>query len=377
MNKLYRTTINSSNSLVELLRRRIQLHHLPPEEKLETIDSSNLVIITIATICTILFALFVWMSFTKIEEITVTFGSIVPKGAVYNIQHLEGGIISQSFVHDGDEVKKGQLLLRLDPTATVSELQELQSKSAGLMEGSVGIDTQGQINALQREGITFSGKLDTLNTQYALQNKELAMYEKLVKAGAASRRDYLRIQQTVNQTQGEINDTKAKYVEVQQLITKLADRVHRLEIVSPAHGLVQGFNNDDPGVVIKPGDVIMQVVPLDDELVVETKIPTTEIGNLKMGNVVKVKVRTFDYTRYGIVTGKLSRISASTFTDEKNIPYYKGVIILDRNYVGDDVNQKILPGMTVEADINTGKKSLMQYLLKPIQVAMTSSFHEK
>src|SRR5260221_695768 len=106
--------------------------------------------------------------------------------------------------------------------------------------------------------------------------------------------------------------------------------------------------------------------------------PTIDVGNIRVGDAVKVKVRTFDYTRYGVITGKVIHISASSFSDEKNIPYFKGIIALDRNYVGNNPHyNRIFPGMTVEADINTGKKSLLQYLLKPIQVALTSSFHEK
>ncbi len=365
-------------SLLDLLRRRFQLNYLPPAERLENNNGSLLIIILIGIICAILLALLLWASFAKIEETAVTFGEIVPKDKAHIIQHLEGGIVSVVYIKEGEEVKPGQLLLKLDSTAVLAELQQLQSKAAELVEGTNDLSIVNvQLNELRQRKMNFAGRLETLEEQLVLQKKELTMYDILVKRGAASERDHLRIQQMVNQTEGEIDKTKAEYIETEHLIKKLDDRMNRLNIKSPIHGLIQGLQIH-PGSVIQPGGVILEIIPLDEELVVETKIATTDIGHIKVGDHVKIKVRTFDYTRYGMVTGKLTTISATTFSDEKNVPYYKGTIRLDNDYVGNDPTQnRLLPGMTVEADIDIGTKSLMKYLLKPIQTAFTSSFHER
>jgi len=360
--------------LSELLLRRFQTKYLPPVWRLENSDSSKLIVSSIATISILLLCLILWLIFTNVEEIAITTGKIIPFGDVLSIQHLEGGIISAVYIKEGETVKPGQLLVKLDPTAAISDLQQMQIHALGLVSNKT---LEPQLNALKNKIPTFSDQLKTLNNQFILQEKELTMYQKLVKNGIVSRKDYLVEQRLLNQIQGQIDNTKSEYAQAIWLINKLEDRVKRSDIRSPTYGVIQGFESH-VGSVIKPGDIIMNIVPVKQKLVVEAKISTTDIGHLQLGAPVKIKIKTFDYTRYGILDGKLQDISATTFTDENNMPYYKGIISLNRNYVSNNPNiNQLRPGMTVEADIHTGSKSLLSYLLKPVKTALTSSFHER
>jgi len=364
-----KSILPTETRLVDILQRRFQMHNLPAAARLESIDGSKLILSAIAIICGILFALFIWASLSSMEIIAVSNGELVPKGQATVLQHLEGGIVTQIYIKDGDEVVPGQLLMKLDPTAAMAELNQMQNHAAELINGNK-TTTKNTAN-------NFSGQLETLNKQLALQKKELAMYTNLVNTGAVSMRDYLVEQRTLNQILGQIDYTKAEFLQTQNSIQKLEDKVNRLTIRSPIHAIVQGLHSH-VGSVLQPGAIIMELIPLDQELVVESKIPTTDIGHVKVGDPVKVKIHTYEYTRYGVVTGTLTNISATTFMNEKNVPYYKGTVTLDRNYIGDDPNKnRLLPGMTAEVDINTGKQSILQYLFKPIQTALSSSFHER
>ena len=132
------------------------------------------------------------------------------------------------------------------------------------------------------------------------------------------------------------------------------------------------------GGVIPPGAVITELVPLDKELIIEAKIQPRDVGHVEIGQPVTVKVSTFDFARFGGISGELREVSASSFTDEKGQPYFKGMISMDRNYVGKnpDIN-RVMPGMTVQADIKTGRKTLFEYLMKPVYSSVSTGFRER
>jgi HlyD family type I secretion membrane fusion protein len=117
---------------------------------------------------------------------------------------------------------------------------------------------------------------------------------------------------------------------------------------------------------------------LNEELLVETRITTRDIGHVEIGQPATIKVTAYDYARYGSISGELKEISSSTFLDKQGDLYYKGVISMDRDYVGNDPQvNKVFPGMTVQADIKTGRKTLLEYLLKPIVSSIGNGFRER
>jgi HlyD family secretion protein/adhesin transport system membrane fusion protein len=122
----------------------------------------------------------------------------------------------------------------------------------------------------------------------------------------------------------------------------------------------------------------MEIVPADDVLVVETKVTTSDIGHVSIGQQAEVKVNSYDPHRFGTVMGKVKKISASTFLDEQHNPYFQATIALDKSYIGSSTSKyKIIPGMTVQADIKTGEKSVLDYLLKPIYRGFQNAFQER
>ncbi len=152
----------------------------------------------------------------------------------------------------------------------------------------------------------------------------------------------------------------------------------RLKIRSPSYGYVKGLNVKTIGGVIESGAVLIEIVPLEDSMIIEAKISPKDIGHVIKGQKVTIKFSAFDFSRYGTVDGKLESISATTFVDEDGTRYYLGRMSLAKNYVGNDPKQNlIVPGMTVQADIVTGSKSILSYLLKPIHSSITSSFTER
>ena len=271
-----------------------------------------------------------------------------------------------------------------------------------------------QIEQRKAEQAQLDQQQITLKEQLAILSEELTMREGLYKKGLSSKILYFNVQRDVNQVRGQLAtlvgekrrvtnalsevrsrqleaETRAReealslmgttigeLAQVREAIVKLQDRASRREIKAPMDGIVKGLKTHTVGGVIAPGAVILEVVPIDKEMVIESRINPRDVGHVNVGQDVQVKVTTFDFARYGGITGKLESVSATTFTDEEGKPYYKGMVKLDRNYVGfDPEKNKILPGMTVQADVNTGKKTLIQYLLKPIYTSLTGSFHER
>ena len=165
----------------------------------------------------------------------------------------------------------------------------------------------------------------------------------------------------------EIGKVKSDIAELREAIERSQDRVKRLTVRSPVRGIVKGLQTETVGGVVAPGSTLLEVIPVDATLMVEARVQTRDIGFVHPGQKVTVKVGTYDYTRFGVIDGEVQTISATTFQDDKGNPFYRARIKLDRNYVGADPTRNlVIPGMTVMADIRTGEKSVLGYLLKPL-----------
>lgn len=266
----------------------------------------------------------------------------------------------------------------------------------------------------QAEFAILAEQRRTLVRQVELIEEERQMRAALLKKGLVSRLVYIETQRELNRAQGDLAETTGQQArarqsigtargrlleldarlqnealtemgqvtgelaELSETINRLEDRVRRLDITAPVAGVVKRLNVHTIGGVIAAGDPIMEIVPLNDELVIETRIAPRDIGHVAPGQEVSVKISTYDFARFGDLPGRLIRISASTFQDEQGRHYYKGIVRLARNYVGNDPSQNpVLPGMTVQANIRTGERTVMQYLLKPLYRAMNSAFRER
>lgn len=212
------------------------------------------------------------------------------------------------------------------------------------------------------------GEIRRLRNQLVVARSEIEEFKGRLESLSARHRD--EINEKLDQLLTDMDQNSA-------LIDKLKERIGRLQIKAPAHGLVQGLAVNTIGSVIQPGQTIMEIVPLDKNLEVAVKIAPQDIGHLKLGQAVQVKFSTFDFSRYGSVKGRLEHISASTFSGDNGDRYYQGKVSLSQNHVGSNPDNVIMPGMTVMADVITGDKTILQYMLKPIHTSLKTAFTER
>lgn len=400
-------------------------------------------------------ALIAWSATTEIKETAITFGQVMPTSAVNKIQHLEGGIIEQIMVRDGDLVEQGQVLIRLKADGAQAELSQTETKLGNLqleaeryralaegrepdfttlmvqypelaqnqdeiyriqteLDANQSEILEVQIKERNAELAQLSEQEATLRKSVDLLSQEVTMRRSLYEQGLNSKVLFLNIQRELNEAQGNLSGVIAEKARARETIAeanlrlnelektqreeaitelgrlggeiaqarealrKLRDRVDRLEIIAPTRGYIKGLQFTTIGGVIAPAQVVMELVPVDDVLIAETRISTEDIGHVHLGQPVTVKVSAFDFIRYGGINGELVSISASTFVDEDGRPYYKGKVALEADAVGEGAAaQKIIPGMTVQADIQTGERTLLQYLLKPVYVSLDQAFSER
>ena len=221
----------------------------------------------------------------------------------------------------------------------------------------------------KKEHTSVWGEYEATRSQMQEAKQAIAEYEeRLASLDAASR----------EQLQRQLEAIENELTQHEEVLGKQANRMDRLTIRSPVYGLIKGLEVNTVGGVIGAGQTLMQIVPLHAPLVVETRISPKDIGYAITGSPVQVKVHAFDYTRFGSIEGVLEFVSATTFVDEQNQSYYRGRVKLEKNHVGADPTRNIvLPGMTVDAEIITGRKSVLDYLLKPIQAAASTAFTER
>ncbi len=180
------------------------------------------------------------------------------------------------------------------------------------------------------------------------------------------------------EAQNEMGTANAEIAEVEETMANLRAKVDRLVVRAPHRGYVLEQKVLTVGQIIQPGALLMQIVPDDVPLEAEIRIQPRDIGYVKVKQKVNLRVTSYDYTRFGFATGELRRVSASSSLDETQKPYYKGWVTLDHPYVGKTPGRNLLQsGMGVEAEVITGKKTLLAYLSKPVIDVVTRSFHER
>ncbi|MEO5333616.1 MAG: HlyD family type I secretion periplasmic adaptor subunit [Magnetococcus sp. YQC-5] len=259
----------------------------------------------------------------------------------------------------------------------------------------------------------------TLNAQKKLIDEELHMRSTLHSGGDGSKLAVLLVKRQANDNKGELATTQEKKAQIRhdieeagfrmakvggdareksmlelekvenddkkigELINRLEERVRLLEIRAPITGFVNNLKPHTIGGVIARSDVLMEIVPEGWEMIAEVKITPKDVGHVQPGQAVNVKFTAYDFARYGAIPGKLKSISASTFLDKNGAPYYKGFVHLDSSRIGVAPNRNglafgpIITGMTLQADIITGRKTVLEYLLKPIYVSTSQAMRER
>lgn len=398
-----------------------------------------------------------WASQAELDELTRGQGKIIPSHQLQVVQNLEGGIVEDILVREGDIVKKGQILLKIDNTNFKSSFEESKLKQNELKAKFIRLDAEAhgktvfQYNKKKMKDLTkqieyekslfrtnkeqLKSSLDVIDEQikqkkqelrelYAkikqeqktlkLMQDEVNITEPLVKKGLVSEVEYLQLKRKLNGIKGdlqasklsvprlksqikesqnkiietrldfqnkakqELNQVVAEISRLGQSNTALSDKVKRTLVRSPVNGTVKQLLINTIGGVVQPGMDIIEIVPAQDTLLIEAKIKPSDIAFLRPDLDAKVKLSAYDFSIYGGLKGRLTNISADTITDKKGESYYLVKIKTNKSYLG--TKEKPLPvmvGMTATVDIITGKKTVLDYLLKPILKAKESALRER
>jgi len=397
-----------------------------------------------------------WANFAYIDEIARGDGEVIPSGENQMIQNLEGGIVEEILVQEGQEVEKGQILIKIDNQKSVSSYSSneikadaLQAQILRLKAEATGKDfivpneqkerlaqfienekslynsnkeqLNSKLNALREKLAQKKQELaeaysqrDHLESSYSMISREVRMTKPMVAKGVRSKIDFLKLQREANEiaskydaakksiprlksaikevqsniketklnfqneAKAKMNDAIAELKSLRVTSTALEDQVTRTIVKSPMKGIVQKLYVHTVGGVIKPGEDIMEIVPSDETLLVQVRIKPKDIAFIYYGQRAIVKFTAYDFSIYGGLEGKVVLISPDSIKDEEGNVFYEVRIKTDKNYIGRNGKKlKIIPGMTVSADIITGQKTVLDYILKPILKTKQYTFTER
>ena len=416
------------------------------QEPLRARAMVKLVLLTVAILT-------LWATFADIDEVTRGEAKVVPSSQVQIIQSLDGGMVDAILVKEGQVVSPGDVMVRIDSTRFASNMQEsraslmaLQARAARLEALTRGtpflpskellkeapdlveaerrlydsrrseISAQGsiaksQLAQRQQELNEVRAKRDQAARAMELTQQEYNATKPLLKSGAVSEVEVLRLEKDVARLRGERDQASAQISRVQEAITEstrkieevdlgprnqmrneladvmskisslsqgklaLEDKVKLAEIRSPVKGTVKRLLFNTVGGVVLPGKDILEIVPLNEALILEARIKPADIAFLRPGQVASVKLTAYDYSRYGGMTGTVEQISADTITDEKGNPFYLVRVKTDKASFSETL--PIIPGMVAQIDILTGKKSVISYLFRPVFRITSNALSEK
>lgn len=350
----------------------------------------------------------VWAYFAALDEVATGNGRVVPTMREQVIQSLEGGILAELNVRQDDIVEPGQILAKLDPTQTESNVEEsaaryraARAKAARLMSevNQIPLAFPEELNAFpelvaaetelyQARQKSLRETVEWIAQSIELTERELKINESLSNVGAASNVEVIRLKRQLAELQLKQVEVKSQYIvqareelaqanaEVEALSSVVrgrADTLARTTIRSPVRGIVKNIEVSTLNGVIPPNGKLMDIVPLDDQLLVEARISPRDIAFIHPGQRASVKITAYDYAIYGGLEGKVSSISADTIQDETNpnMFYYRVFVQTDQDALVNDAGQRfeIMPGMIATVDIHTGSKTVLEYLIKPFNKA--------
>ncbi len=360
--------------------------------------------------------LLIWASFAKIDQVTRASGSVIASARTQEIQSSEGGILTQLLVKEGDNVKKGQLLVILEEARAQASVDNSATKIAALKAKISRLEAeifnkpliftsdvqkypeymQNQKDLYMRRKQAIDQDVMALQNMLQLARQELAMNEPLLKYGDVSQADIIKLQRQVADLEAQINNKRNKYFEEAQAeLTKaqedlqaeeeqLRDRAQVLQqkrLTAPTDGKVNNIEVTTIGGVVKPGDIIMQLLPTSSDLIIEAKVTPADIAYVKEGQSAKVKLDAYDYSIFGAMNGEVTYISPDTLiekTAKGEVPYYRVQIRIKQAEFQDRGKDIVIrPGMTATVEIKALERTVLNYLTKPITKTLSEGLSER
>jgi membrane fusion protein, adhesin transport system len=346
----------------------------------------------------------IWALFAKLDVVALSTGQVMPIGSVKIIQHVDGGRIAAINVSDGQVVKEGEVLMRLNDTEPSAEYETLKAKYWGLFArverlralienrpanfSSVPAEYKTMVVEQQATLKTSLAQVDRLEQEIKILTEVSNIRGELSKEKLATRVQALDAQRNLTLAQAELlryrrthmdelNIAANEMVQTDEQLNKMRDRLDRVDVVSPVDGVVQDLKFRTIGGVVPPGAILMNVVPSDGQIQADVRVQPTDIGFVRVGQDARVKIGTYDFMRFGTVDGKVTMVSPYSTLDEKQQPYFKVLISVPTKNLGNDPGKKIDPGMTVQADIVTDRQTVLRYLMRPIYVAFHQGLRER
>lgn len=360
--------------------------------------------------------LLIWAYFAKIDQVTRAKATVIASARTQEIQASEGGVLTELAVVEGEEVTKGQLLVVLEEERAKAALDNSASKAAALKTKLTRLnaeifetklvfsdDVKNYPEYVQNQTALYNRRLQAINEDVSslqkilvLAKQELSMNEPLLEYGDVSQADVIKLRRQVADIEAQINNKRNKYFEeAQSEMTKtqeeldteleqLRDHAQVLQekrLMVPTEGKVKNINVTTIGGVVKPGEIIMQILPTSSDLVVEAKVSTADIAYVKEGQDATVKLDAYDYSIFGAMDGTVSYISPDTLmekTAQGEEPYYRVLIVINgAEFEGRQDEITIKPGMTASVDIKALERTVLSYLTKPITKTLSEGLGER
>ncbi|MGB0719246.1 MAG: HlyD family type I secretion periplasmic adaptor subunit [Bdellovibrionales bacterium] len=417
---------------------------------------SNAAIALFVTIIALISGFIIWAALAQVEELTRGQGQVVPSQDIQVVQSLEGGILEELLVAEGEKVEKGQVLLRISDVQFSSQERGTEAQSLSLRAKKARLEAEARGGTFDladdirekapkiaaNEQALYESRQKELQNTYAilddrirkataelaevkaqvgrfyssrkLLNVELKITQKLVQQRAAPKLDEIRLNREVSdltgqinasaqrqkaleaelqvakkerasqldkfqsQALGELNQVETQIAGLNESLKSIGDRVDRAELRAPVAGIVNRVAIKTIGGVIEPAMRMVEIVPLDDELKIIARVAPNEIAFIHPGQPAKVKITAYDPQKYGALDGELTRIGASSVKDGEGNSFFEIEVRTDKNYLGSEtLPLPITPGMVAEVEVITGKRTILEYLVKPVLRTRDRAFTER
>lgn len=360
---------------------------------------------------------FLWAYFFEIDQVARAPGVVMPSSKIQIIQSKDGGVLLTLPVNAGDEVAEGQVIARFDQTDALASYEDAKAKAASLAANMARLEAEiyghepifpaetqeypkfikSQISLFQKRKATQSEQLAAMEGILKLVKEEISMNEPLLEFGDVSRTEILRLRRQeaeltaeitnkrnsyFKDTQAEYNETEEELESARQALVQKKRQLSQKTLRAPLQGIVKNVRVTTEGGVIRPGEEVMEIVPIEEDFVIEARLSPSDIGFVHLNQDATVKVDAFDYTIYGSMEGGVVYISADTLDDQNAQaaePYYQlQVRTKGRRFSNSRDNAlQILPGMTAMVEVKTGKNTILNYLLKPVTKTFSESMGER
>jgi multidrug efflux pump subunit AcrA (membrane-fusion protein) len=359
----------------------------------------------------------IWASYAHIDQISHAQGQVITSAKTQSIQSANDGVVNKIYVSEGQSVKKGDKLIVLEKSQAQASYDDSSAKVAALQAALVRLRAEvygkmlvfpsevkhypdfieNQTALFHRRQQALNDDISALNESLTLAQDELNLNLPLLKSGDIGATEIIRLKRQIADLKGQISNKRNKYFQDSQaemtkaeeeLSTKeqeLTDRsitLERTTIVSQMDAIVKNIIVTTQGARVRSGDVILELVPSGDQLIIEAKLSPSDISFIKKGQKAAVKLDAYDYSIYGIFHGTVKYISPDTLvekTERGDKNYFRVLIALNQTQLTSKSGTKIeiAPGMSAQVDVITGSRSVLAYLTKPVTKTFSESFHER